>query len=122
MAVGGEALGQFYNDGRDVIGAVMGTWASTRGTVKSEKKTAAGLRLEMEHVFTSSKGGTVRPADVAELTQMAGKPDAYMLEVTYTVVEALGSVKGYGGTFNSFGVVKLDTGEALVRYAGEICK
>ena len=122
IPIGGEALGQFYNDGNDVMAAMMGTWASARGTVKSQKKTATGLALEMEHVFSSSAGGVVRTRDVAELTEVPGKKDTYMLELAYTVVESFGNVKGYAGTFNSFGLLKLGTGEALVRYFGEICK
>lgn len=122
LPVGGEALGQFYNNGKDVVGAMMGSFASTRGTVRSEKKTATGMTLEMEHVFTSNTGGAVRTRDIAELTAVPGKPDAYMLEVGYTIVESLGNLKGHTGTFNSFGLIKLDTGEGLVRYSGEICK
>jgi hypothetical protein len=122
LPIGGEALGQFYNDGNDVVAAMMGTWASARGTVKSQKKTATGLELTMEHVFSSNSGGVVRTRDVAELTEVPGKKDTYMLELTYTVVESFGNVKGYAGAFNSFGLLKLGTGEALVRYFGEICK
>jgi hypothetical protein len=122
IPIGGEALGQFYNDGKDVVAAMMGAWAGARGTVKGEKKTATGLSLEMEHVFTSNQGGAVRTRDTAELTQVPGKQDAYMLELSYTVVESFGPLKGYAGTFNSFGLIKMNTGEALVRYAGEICK
>ncbi|MFA5950054.1 MAG: hypothetical protein WC807_07205 [Hyphomicrobium sp.] len=122
LPIGGEALGQFYNEGKDVVGAMMGTWSSTRGTVKSEKKTATGLSFDMEHVFSTNAGGVVRTKDVAELTPVPGKQDSYMLEVTYTVVESLGNLKGYAGTFNSFGLLKTNTGEGLVRYMGEICK
>ena len=122
IPIGGEALGQFYNEGNDVVAAMMGTWASARGTVKSQKKTATGPDLAMEHVFSSNAGGVVRTRDAAELTEVPGKKNTYMLELTYTVVEFFGNVKGYAGTFNSFGLLKLGTGEALVRYFGEICK
>jgi hypothetical protein len=122
VPIGGEALGQFCNEGKDVTGAMMGTWTSTRGTVKSEKRTATGISLEMEHVFSTNTGGVVRTRDIAEMTAVPGKKDSYMLEVTYTVVEALGAFKGYTGTFNSFGLIKTNTGQALVRYEGEICK
>lgn len=122
IPIGGEALGQFYNDGKDVIGVMMGTFASTRGSVKSEKKTATGMLLEMEHVFSSNTGGVVRTKDVAELTAVPGKKDAYMLQVSYTIGESFGNLKGYSGTFNSFGLIQLDSGQALVRYTGEICK
>ena len=122
IPIGGEALGQFYNDGNDVVAAMMGTWASARGTVKSQKKTATGLELAMEHVFSSGSGGVVRTRDVAELTEVPGKKDTYVLELAYTDVESFGNVKGYAGTFNSVGLLKAGTGEALVRYSGEICK
>jgi hypothetical protein len=122
MPIGGEALGQFFNDGKDVVAAMSGTWTAARGTVKSQKKTATGLLLEMEHVFSTSDGGVVRTHDVAELTEVPGKKDTYMLELAYTVVESFGRLKDYTGTFNSFGLLKTASGEALVRYSGEVCK
>lgn len=120
--MGGEALGQFYNAGNEVIAAMSGTWTAARGTVKSQKQTATGLLLGMEHVFSTGDGAVVRTKDVAELTAVPGKKDTYMLELAYTVVESFGRFKGYTGTFNSYGLINLGTGEALVRYVGEICK
>ena len=122
IPIGGEALGQFYNNDQDVVAAMSGTWTAARGTVKKMKKTATGLDLEMEHVFSTSEGGVVRTHDAAELTEVPGKKDTYMLELAYTVVESFGQLKGYAGTFNSFGLIKMGTGEALVRYSGQICK
>jgi hypothetical protein len=122
VPIGGTALGQFFNDGNDVIGSMDGTWNATSGTVTSQKETATGLVLGMEHVFTTSEGGVVRTRDEVELTAVPGKKDTYMLELAYTVVESFGPLKGYTGTFNSFGLLKMDSGEALVRYSGEICK
>jgi hypothetical protein len=122
VPVGGEALGQFYNDTKDVVAAMSGTWAAARGTVLSQKQTPTGLSLEMEHVFSTSDGGVVRTRDQAELTAVPGKKDTYMLELAYTVVESFGRLKGYTGTFNSYGLIKTGSGEALVRYSGQICK
>jgi hypothetical protein len=65
VPVGGEALGQFYNDTKDVVAAMSGTWAAARGTVLSQKQTPTGLSLEMEHVFSTSDGGVVRTRDQA---------------------------------------------------------
>ncbi len=121
IPIGGEALGQFYNDGKDVVAPMMGTFAAARGTVKSQKQTATGLSLEMEHIFSTSDGGVVRTKDKAELTSIPGKADVYMLELAYTVVESFGRLKGYTGTFNSYGLFKMGSGEALVRYNGQIC-
>lgn len=120
--IGGEALGQFYNNTKDVVAAMSGTWAAARGTVFSQKLTPAGLNLEMEHVFSTSDGGVVRTHDVAELTAIPGKADAFMLELSYTVVEGFGRFKGYSGTFHSYGLFRKESGEALVRYFGEVCK
>lgn len=122
IPIGGEALGQFYNDNKDVVAAMSGTWAAARGAVKSQKQTPTGLSLEMEHVFSTSDGGVVKTQDKAELTAIPGKTDAYMLELAYTVVESFGRLKGYAGTFNSYGLFKMGSGEALVRYSGQICK
>jgi hypothetical protein len=122
VPIGGTALGQFYNDGKNVIGSMDGTWNATSGAVTSQRETATGLVLGMEHVFSTSNGGVVRTRDEVELTAIPGKKDTYMLELAYTVVESFGHFKGYSGTFYSFGLLKMDSGEALVRYAGEICK
>ncbi len=122
LPIGGTALGQFYNEGNDVIGSMDGTWNATRGTVISQRETAAGLVLVMEHVFSTSRGGVVLTRDDVELTAVPGKKDTYMLELAYTVVETFGHLTGYSGTFNGFGLLKMGSGEALVRYTGEICK
>lgn len=122
LPVGGEALGQFFNGNNDVIAVMGGTWAAARGTVKSQEKTAVGLSLAMEHAFSTSDGGVVRTNDVAELTEIPGKKDTYMLELRYTVVESFGRLKGYAGTFTSFGLINMASGQVLVRYSGEICR
>ena len=106
----------------NAVHTVDGTWTSARGTVTSERKTTTGLVLGMVHVFTTSDGGVVRTRDVAERTAVPGKKDTYMLELAYTVVASFGYLKGYTGTFNSFGLLNMGTGEALVRYSGEISK
>lgn len=122
LPVGGVALGQFYNGGSDVVAPMLGTFAAARGSVKGQKETATGLLLEMEHAFSTSDGAVVSTRDVAELTKIPGKKDTYLLELAYTVNESYGRLKGYSGTFNSRGSINLATGEALVRYSGQICK
>ncbi len=122
ISIGGQAMGQFYNENGDVLAPMFGTFAATRATVKSQKKTLTGVLLEMEHVFTTSDGGGVRTRDIAELTDIPGKKDSHLLEVTYTIVESFGRLKGYRGTFNSYGAIKLGMGEGLLRYSGQICQ
>lgn len=120
--IGGTALGQFFNDGKDVLGVMSGTWAATRGTVVSEEETATGLLLGMEHAFSTSQSGVVTTRDKVVLTTIPGSENDYGLDIAYTVVESFGHLKGYTGTFNSYGRINTGTGEAVVRYRGEICK
>jgi len=122
VPIGGTALGQFFNEGKDVVGAMSGTWAATRGTVVTQKKTATGLLLGMEHAFTTGEGGVVRTHDNVVLTTIPGKKDDYGLDIAYTVVESFGHLKGYTGTFNSYGRINTASGEAVVRYSGQLCK
>ncbi len=122
LPIGGTALGQFFNDGKDVLGAMSGTWNSTRGTVVSEEKTATGLLLGMEHAFSTSAGGVVTTRDKVVLTTIPGSENDYGLDIAYTVVESFGHLKGYTGTFNSYGRINTGTGEAVVRYRGQLCK
>ncbi len=120
--IGGTALGQFFNDGKEVVGAMSGTWASTRGTVVSEEKTTTGLLLGMEHAFSTSGGGVVLTRDKVVLTAIPGGENDYGLDIAYTVVESFGQLKGFAGTFNSYGRINTGTGEAVVRYRGQLCK
>lgn len=122
LPIGGVALGQFYSGGKEALAHTAGTWASTRGSVKNQKETSTGLRLEMEHAFTTADGALISSRDDVELTKIPGKKDTYLLEVAYTVNESYGRLKGYGGTFHSRGAIDLATGEALLRYSGKLCK
>jgi len=122
VPIGGTALGQFFNDGKDVIGAMSGTWSAVRGTVVSQKKTPTGLDLGMEHVFSTGEGGVVRTLDDVTLTTIPGQENDYGLDIAYTVVESFGHLKGYTGTFNSYGRLNAATGEGVVRYSGQLCK
>jgi len=47
-----------------------------------------------------------------------------MIEITYHVKEdsTSGQLKGYAGTFNSYGLVDMENFEGVIRYSGEICK
>lgn len=119
-AIGGTALGQIYDENQ-IIAAMDGTWASARGEILSQTDTETGFRAEMQHVFATDDGGIVKTRDNAEFTAVPGKDNTYMLELAYTVVEGFGTLEGYSGTFNSFGLIKMNDGTALVRYEGEVC-
>ena len=122
IPIGGTALGQFFNDGKDVIAAMSGTWSATRGTVVSQKITETGIILGMEHAFSTGEGGVVTTRDNVVLTSIPSEKNGFALDIAYTVVESYGHLKGYSGTFNSYGRVNTGTGEAVVRYRGKLCK
>jgi hypothetical protein len=120
--IGGTALGQFFNEGAEVLGAMTGCWASTYGKVISQKQTETGLQLEMQHVFTTSSGGMVQTRDDVVLTAIPGREAMFAIEFTYNVVKASGQLEGFSGTFKSFGLVKMDEDKGVVRYEGQITK
>jgi len=122
MPVGGTALGQFFDEGNEVIGAMSGTFAATRWSVLSMDETETGFAVDMAHAFSTARGGVVRTKDKIVLTRIEGMENEYALDITYTVDETFGHLKGYTGSFNSFGRLNLATGEGLVRYSGQICK
>jgi len=119
--IGGAALGMFYDETK-VLGALFGTWTATRGEITSKKETETGIDFTMTHAYSTADGGTVRTRDMAKFTAVPGKDKTFMVEISYTVVEAEGSMEGYSGTFYSFGLAKLGEAKAVVRYFGELCK
>ena len=67
-------------------------------------------------------GGLLRTLDVATLTTVKTKENVYMLEIKYDIKDASGNFEGYGGEFQSAGLIDLNTGKVVLRYTGEICK
>ncbi len=122
IAIGGTALAQFFDDGTQVVGAMSGTFAAARGTVLSQETTETGFALDMIHAFSTADGGVVTTQDNIILTSVEGMENEYALDIEYTVEESFGHLKGYTGSFNSFGRLNLATGEGSVRYTGAICK
>ena len=76
----------------------------------------------MEHYFFNDKGGLLRTNDKAILTDVAGNPNLYMLEISYEIKESSGFFEGYNGGFQSAGLIDLNKGKVVLRYNGEICK
>ena len=120
--IGGTALGQFFDENTEVIGAMSGFWAATRGSVLSQTETETGFDLVMRHIFSTPSGGVVTTKDKVKMTKIVGSDDNFALDVSYSIDETFGHLKGYTGTFHSFGRLNVTTGEGLVRYSGEICK
>ena len=127
MPIGGTGLPNFVpqDDGTiTIVAPLTGSVATAAGKITTQRKTATGLEMDMEHYFMTEKGGFMQTKDLGILTAVAGKKDRYMIEITYDVQEAStsGVLKGYKGRFNSYGLVDLANLEGLIRYSGEICK
>ncbi|MDP2065808.1 MAG: hypothetical protein Q8K38_07545 [Burkholderiaceae bacterium] len=131
LPMGGVAMANFFaeGEGKPVIisAALMGSVNNAAGKILAQRQTPTGLEMDMEHYFGRDDGGAIQTKDLGVLTAVPGKPGRYMIEITYHVQDKVSraSLKGYGGTFSSYGLVDLrDVGNmaGLVRYSGEICR
>jgi len=127
MPIGGVAIANFVaqNDGTTtIVAALSGSVEATSGKIVAQRETKTGLEMDMEHYFMNDKGGFIHTKDLGILTRVEGQKDRYMIEITYDVQEgnSRGVLKGYKGTFNSYGLVDLKNMEGQVRYSGKICK
>ena len=120
--IGGTGMANAINE-TNLVASLTGALAGgARAEITAQEETKTGLSLDMEHYFFNDKGGLLRTSDKATLTRIPGKPGTYMLEIAYEVVEANGAYAGYKGQFNSHGLINLETGKVVLRYAGDICK
>lgn len=127
MPIGGTGMPNFVQqkDGTiTIVAPLTGSVATAAGKITAQRKTDTGLEMDMEHYFMTEAGGFIHTKDLGILTAIKGKKDRYMIEIAYHVQEgsASGVLKGYKGTFESFGLVDLAKLNGLVRYSGEICK
>lgn len=127
MPIGGLGMPNFVpqSDGTTTIVAPLtGSVTTASGKITAQRETRTGLEMDMEHYFMTKKGGFMHTKDLAVLTNVTGKKDRYMVEITYHIQEAStsGVLKGYKGTFKSYGLVDLANLRGLIRYSGEICK
>ncbi len=131
MPIGGVAIPNFFSEGEGkpmIISATLtGSMQNAAGKIISQRQTSTGLEMDMEHYFGKDDGGAFQTKDLGILTSIPGKPGRYMLEITYHIQENVtrGTLRGYKGHFNSYGLVDLRDPEnlvGLVRYTGSICK
>lgn len=127
MPIGGLGMPNFVpqSDGTTTIVAPLtGSAATASGKITAQRETKTGLEMDMEHYFMTEKGGFMHTKDLAILSSVTGKKDRYMVEITYHIQEAStsGVLKGYKGSFTSYGLVDLANFRGLIRYSGEICK
>jgi hypothetical protein len=121
QAIGGMGLAEAIDE-THLVAALSGDMTGANATIISQQKTKTGLLLDMEHNFISNKNGLIQTKDKAVLTSVIGKENTYMLEINYSIVDSRGIYKDYRGEFHSFGLIKLDKGQVILRYKGEICK
>ncbi len=127
MSIGGTGMPNFVPqpDGTiTIVAPLTGSVVTASGKITAQRKTPTGLEMDMEHYFMTKEGGFMNTKDLGILTQVKGKKDRYMIEITYHIQPESTSdaLKGYKGTFNSFGLVDLAQLKGLIRYSGEICK
>jgi hypothetical protein len=131
LPIGGVAIPNFFSEGegRPIIisASLTGSVSNAAGKILAQRETPTGLEMDMEHYFGRDDGGAFLTKDLGILTAVPGKPGRYMIEITYDIQEDVtrGTLKGYTGQFNSYGLVDLRDPEnlvGLVRYYGEICK
>ncbi len=119
--IGGMGLAESIDE-IHLVAALSGTMTGAHALVKGQTKTDTGLILDMAHHFISDTNGVLKTQDVATLTEVPHKPGAYMLEINYSVKDSSGTFEGYRGDFHSYGLIKLDKGQVILRYKGEVCK
>ncbi len=127
MDIGGVAMPTFspQSDGTIRITApLMGSVVATSGTITKQTPTKTGVNLALNHYFLDSKGGSFHTIDNAVMTSVPGKENHFMIEVFYDIEpdSARGSLKGYAGSFKSYGLIDMENLEGLVRYSGKLCK
>jgi hypothetical protein len=131
MPVGGVAIPNFFAEGEGkpiiISASLTGSVNTAAGKITTQRETPTGLEMDMEHYFGRDDGGAFFTNDLATLTAVPGKPGRYMIEINYHIQSDVtrGTLKGYKGQFNSYGLVDLrdpNNMVGLVRYTGEICK
>ena len=107
-----------------IVAPLTGSVSAASGKITAKRKTATGLEMDMEHYFMTPAGGFMQTKDLGILTEVKGKKDRYMIEITYHIQAATtsGVLKGYKGKFSSVGLVDLAKLKGLIRYSGKICK
>lgn len=131
MPIGGVAIPNFFAEGEGkpiIISATLsGSVNNAAGKILTQRETATGLEMDMEHYFGRSDGGAIQTKDTSVLTAIPGKPGRFMIEINYHIQPEMsrGTLKGYKGEFKSYGLVDLRDQNhmvGLVRYTGEICR
>jgi hypothetical protein len=131
LDIGRVVIANFYAQGEAkpiIISATsIGSVQNAAGKITAQRTAANGLEMDMEHYFSRAEGGSITTKDLGILTAVPGRPGRFMMEITYEIQDgkSRGTLKGYRGSFKSFGLVDLQSEidmKGLVRYEGNICK
>lgn len=129
--LGGVAIANFYAEGvgQPVIisATLIGSVQNAAGKITAQRITETGMEMDMGHYFGRADGGSITTKDLGILTAVPGRPSRFMMEITYDIQngQSRGTLKGYQGSFKSFGLVDLRSEvdmKGLVRYEGKICR
>ena len=129
--LGGVAIPNFYAEGKGqpiiISATLIGSVQNAAGKITAQRTTKTGMEMDMEHYFGRADGGSITTKDLGILTAIPGRPGRFMIEITYDIQEgqSRGTLKGYRGSFKSYGLVDLqseDDMKGLVRYEGKVCK
>jgi hypothetical protein len=131
LDLGGVAIANFYAQGEGepiiISATLIGSVQNAAGKITAQRTTATGMEMDMEHYFGRTDGGSITTKDLGILAAVSGRPGRFMIEITYEIQngQSRGTLKGYQGSFKSFGLVDLRNEsdmKGLVRYEGNICK
>ena len=129
--LGGVASANFYAEGEGqpiiISASLTGSLQNAAGKITAQRTTSTGLEMDMEHYFGRADGGSITTKDLGILTAVPGRPGRFMIEITYDIQDgqSRGTLKGYRGSFKSYGLVDLQSEsdmKGLIRYEGKICK
>lgn len=132
----GRSTAQESNDGCEIVGGtfLINFIDPTTGVAVLTGDISGGVRgiivdssvddngvmtLTLEHVIITTSGYFIMTSDEATLTPV--EENVFFMRQTQTIVGGTGPYLNATGTLIEFGAVDMGTGEAILRYSGEIC-
>lgn len=122
MTLGAIATAQYIKSIDTYVAAGQGDLAGgiwARATSEPRDIGNGQSEFTMVHEFVCTDGSTLSTTDVAVMTKIDGGDEA-SLTVQHTVVNSSGRFAGKRGTFPSFGITNLKTGQGVQRFSGTL--
>jgi hypothetical protein len=116
--------GAFMVNTVDAVTGVAAVTGDLRGAVRgkiieSGPSDNGSLKLRLEHAFTTEAGDALFTSD--ESTLLPIKDNIFYQTVKYTIKGGTNKFANANGTLASSGIFDAHTGQAILRYSGEIC-